>query len=107
MSRTKLGILLVALAANLVLAGGPRAGEAYACSCVSTTPAEELRTSDAVFSGKVASVAKDMVSADGGPSLANVDFRVEEVWKGVSEGSVSVYGYGPEPRAVCKLTGPC
>lgn len=85
----------LALVISLVLAGGPGAGKARACSCAGPLALdEEFRTSDAIFAGEVVSVDEDMLSADGGPPLGSVSFDVSESWKGVSEQSAFVYGQG-------------
>lgn len=60
---------------------GPGAQSACACSCVAVPPAENLRDSDAVFSG----TAVDFKDNNG------VVFEVEESWKGVPGRSVTVY----------------
>lgn len=107
--RTRTGFLILALAANLVLAGTLGAGGARACSCAGTSSTDEaLRTSDAVFSGEVAEVrAGGEIPIDeaggSGPAafLDPVAFEVKESWKGVSEASVVVRGHGPE--ASCGL----
>lgn len=59
---------------------------------------ESFEKSAAVFSGKVVKVEEaPSVPPDGDdPFLGPVTFEVEEAWKGASEGSVVVYGQGPE-----------
>lgn len=95
LTRTKLGILLLALAVNAVLVGGPSAREAYACSCAGIqTPAEGLRTSDAVFSGEVVDLGLDDIDPRDDVPLGGVKFNVKKSWKGVSERSVVIYGQG-------------
>jgi len=57
----------------------------------------EIRHSDAVFSGKVQSIDKDVTTAGGGfppfpPGRVTLD--VQDSWKGVSTESVSIDGQG-------------
>lgn len=102
MQKVWLYFLVLALAGNLVLAGGPQADKAYACSCAGTRDVEEtFERSAAVFSGEV--VKAEEVSPEssdppdpGDPFLGPVTFEVEEAWKGASKDSVVVYGQGPE-----------
>ncbi len=52
LAKTRLGFLVFALAAVLILQSTLTADPAYACSCTGTsTPLEELESSDAVFVG--------------------------------------------------------
>ena len=97
-------LLVPVLVANLVLAGGPWAGEASACSCAggSSSPEEALRESDAVFSGEVVDIGRLPPLEEGSmtvqmPDLNPVTFDVKESWKGVSGGSAVVHGQGPAP----------
>ena len=88
-----IGLLTATLVAGLLLAGGPYAGTAYACSC-SGIPGveEELRYSDAVFAGEmIRSGLEDPVPEDG-TMYGGIEFRVDESWKGVPGDSVVVYG---------------
>ncbi len=102
--RRQAWFLAVALIVNLLRLGGPRAGEAHACGCAVAANADEsvveesFEKSAAVFSGKVVKVEEaPSVPPDGDdPFLGPVTFEVEEAWKGASEGSVVVYGQGPE-----------
>ena len=89
--------LFAALVANFSLAGGPQAGEAYACSCAETRDVgETFERSDAVFSGKVVKIDEEPPDEVGPfPFLGPVTFEVEEAWKGASESDVVVYGQGP------------
>jgi len=99
--RTKASFLIVVLAVNLALAGGPGARSAYACSCAGVPSAEEgLRNSDAVFWGEVTNVEGQDLSPDNsldlGPVafLGPVTFEVKEYWKGDVPESVVVRGQG-------------
>ena len=52
-------LLILALLGILVLAAGPYAGGAYACSCAGSGSTEEaLRRSTAVFSGEVVEIGE-------------------------------------------------
>lgn len=101
-AKTRLYLLILALAANLVLFTGPGAGGAYACSCAGTWSTEEsYRRADAVFSGEVVEVEESPAPSDGTTTLAMprlnpVSFDVGEAWKGVSGDAAIVYGEGPE-----------
>jgi hypothetical protein len=97
LTRIRFGFLIFALAVNLLVAGTSNLRNARACTCASLEPLEEhLRTSDAVFSGEVVGIDENDLSPGVGPSLGKVTFDVSDVWKGVSEESVAVYGQGPE-----------
>ena len=96
-------LLILALLGNLVLAAGPYAGGAHACSCAgSWSTEEEFRRSTAVFSGEVVEVGK-LPMEQGGPTdpgvplLAPVTFDVKGAWKGVTGATVVVHGQGPGP----------
>lgn len=79
----------------LVLAGGPYAGTAYACSCVSTPLKDEIKRSDAVFSGEVQSIDEGATLGGGvGTATGKVSFAVRDSWKGVTAETVDVYGQG-------------
>lgn len=95
LTKAKLCFLAAALAANLLLAGGPGAGEAHACSCaVMPEVDQELRASDAVFVGELERRGvRDPDPHDDVP-LTGVEFSVKEYWKGAPGGSVVVYGQG-------------
>lgn len=94
--------LTLALSANLLVAGGPFATTAHACSCAGFSSTEEaFRTSDAVFFGEAVEVGKLPSRPAGGttfamPYLAPVTFEVQGSWKGVSGASAVVRGQGPE-----------
>ena len=96
-------LLILALLGNLVLAAGPHAGGAHACSCAEGRSTEEaLRSSDAVFSGEVVEIGKLPMEQEGAtdpglPLLAPVTFDVKESWKGVEEDPAVVHGQGPGP----------
>lgn len=98
--RRRIWCLIFVLIANFLLMGGPQAGKVYACSCAETRDVEEsFEKSAAIFSGRVVKAeGAAPVPPDGDdPFLGPVTFEVEEAWKGASEGSVVVYGQGPEP----------
>jgi hypothetical protein len=101
LTRMRLGFLIFALAVNLLLAGTSNLRNAHACSCASVPLEEHLRTSDAVFSGEVVGIDQNDLSSGAGPQLGKVTFDVSDVWKGVSEEPVAVYGKGPE--ATCGI----
>lgn len=83
----------VTLVATLLIAGGPYAGTAYACSCAGTSSVgEEFRASDAVFSGEMIRGGLEDPSPNDGAMYGGVAFRVDESWKGVSGESAVVYG---------------
>ena len=90
-------LLILALLGNLVLAAGPYAGGAHACSCDVTGSTEEaLRRATAVFSGEVKEIGELPQEGEGLTSpLAPVTFDVKAAWKGVSGESVVVHGQGP------------
>jgi hypothetical protein len=94
--RIRAGILAVALVVNVFVAGTFGARSAHACSCAMVSLEKEIKMSDAVFSGEVASVEPDKVAPGvRPPSLGRVTFDVKEAWKGISGGSAAVYGQGP------------
>ena len=105
--RLAAGVLAACVVANLLLAGGPHAGTAHACSCAGAQTTEEaFRASDAVFSGEVVEVGELPSEPGGGtmtamPYLAPVTFDVRSSWKGVSGASAVVHGQGPS--ASCGL----
>jgi hypothetical protein len=101
LTRVRLGVLIFALAVNLLLAGASNLRNAHACSCISLPLEKHLRSSDAVFSGEVVGIDENDLSPGAGPRLGKVTFDVSDVWKGVTEESVAVYGQGPE--ASCGL----
>jgi hypothetical protein len=95
--RARSGLLIVALVSNLVLAGGLGAGKAHACSCAGSASLEEqVSDSAAVFSGEVLDIEENELAPGPGPPLGRVTFDVRASWKGVSGGSVVVYGQGDE-----------
>jgi hypothetical protein len=65
--RPTLKLFLVAFAASLLSAIVLGAGEARACMCEVLSPEEQLRVSEAVFSGKVMSVG-EATSGDTSPA---------------------------------------
>lgn len=87
------GLLSVALLASLLLAGGPYAGTAHACSCAGSQSVEEgLRAADAVFSGEMIRGGIEDPDPEDDIMLGGIEFRVIESWKGVSGESAVVYG---------------
>ena len=90
-------LLILALLGNLVLAAGPYAAGAHACSCAGTGSTEEaLRRATAVFSGEVKEIGELPQEGEGlTPYLVPVTFDVKAAWKGVSGESVVVHGQGP------------
>lgn len=96
MSQRWVRFVVIALVVSLLLAGGPYAGTAHACSCAETRDVgETFDRSAAVFSGKVVK-AEEKPPDEGGRFLGPVTFEVEKVWKGASENNAVVYGQGPE-----------
>lgn len=96
-------LLALALVANTVLAGGPWAGEARACSCISAPLKDEIKRSDAVFSGEVRGIVEGTIpgSGDGvtavdeiGTATGRVSFAVRDSWKGVTAETVEIFGQG-------------
>lgn len=76
-----------------VLAGGPYAGTAHACSCAGTlSVAEELRASDAVFSGEMIRGGVEDPRPGDGTMMGGIEFRVIDSWRGVSDETAVVYG---------------
>jgi hypothetical protein len=60
----------------------------YACSCIPSPPVEEeLERVTAVFSGSVTSIKE--VKSEFEP--LKVTFKVDRIWKGISETEVSIY----------------
>ncbi len=91
--RIGLGTLVVTLVLSLVLAGGPYAGRAYACSCSGIpSVAEGLRGSDAVFSGEMVRGGIEDPDPEDGTMIGGIQFRVLDAWKGVPGESVVLYG---------------
>ena len=91
--RVGAGLLALSLVAGLLLAGGPYARTAYACSCAGTSSVEEeLRSSDAVFAGEMVRGGLEDPRPEDGAMFGGIEFRVDESWKGVSGDSAVVYG---------------
>lgn len=92
--RMRAGFIFLAVVANLslaILAAGP----AYACSCVDVPLENDIRKSDAVFSGEVRSIDEEAAAGGGGMAApGRITFAVEDSWKGVATESVDVYGQG-------------
>lgn len=92
-SGVRAGLLSVALVASLLLAGGPYAGTAHACSCAGVPTVEgQFAGSDAVFSGEMVRGGIEDPAPEDGTMVGGIEFRVDETWKGVSGGSAVVYG---------------
>ena len=71
----------------------------YACSCLRPgAPAEELKRSEAVFSGKAIEVNSRDQDADPFTSVEAV-FEVDKAWKGDVKKTVSVFTAGIPPPA--------
>lgn len=100
-TRMRTASLFMALAVWLSFAATLAVKPAHACSCAGTGDAEEeLRRSDAVFSGEVVEVGELSTAGQGPmdpgmPFLAPVTFDVKGAWKGVTGDSVVVHGQGP------------
>jgi hypothetical protein len=95
--RAKLGFLSVAVAANVLAIGAVNVRSAHARSCAGGSSLDkQIRTSAAVFSGEVVEIEADERAPGVGPPLGRVTFDVKGSWKGASEESVAVYGYGDE-----------
>lgn len=91
--RIGLGTLVATLVLSLVLAGGPYAGRAYACSCSGVpSVAEGLQGSDAVFSGEMVRGGIEDPDPEDGTVIGGIQFRVLDAWKGVPGESVVLYG---------------
>lgn len=65
-------------------------GRAYACSCVEANAQEKLKTSTAVFTGKV--VKKGVTQIFSPDRLRAYTFDVDTAWKGVSAKRMTVMG---------------
>jgi hypothetical protein len=86
-------LLVMVLVANFLLLGGPYAETTQACSCAGTSNVEEeLRASDAVFSGEMVRDGIEDPEPGDGAMFGGIEFRVDESWKGVSGESAVVYG---------------
>ncbi|MFZ3591203.1 hypothetical protein ACOI1C_18650 [Bacillus sp. DJP31] len=60
----------------------------YACSCIQPPPVdEEYKQVTAVFSGKVIDIKNQLNPSE----PMKVTFQVDQSWKGVSEGKISIY----------------
>jgi hypothetical protein len=95
LATTRLWFLIFALVANLLVAGALNTRNAHACLCAGTaTPTEELKASDAVFSGEVVGLGVDDPNPQDNVPLGGVKFRVKESWKGISDRSAIIYGQG-------------
>ena len=92
--RMRAGSSLLALLLGLSLAAvGAR--PAYACSCASMPLKNEVRGSDAIFSGEVQSIDGDTISqGDEMAAPGRITFAVQDSWKGIAAESVEVYGQG-------------
>ncbi|MDF2704301.1 MAG: hypothetical protein K0S10_3247 [Rubrobacteraceae bacterium] len=75
------------MAAKLLFAAGPDAGEAYACTCAVLPEAnEELRASDAVFVGELQRRGVQDPNPHDNLPLTGAEFSVKEYWKGAPGG---------------------
>ena len=95
--------VILAVVANVVLAAGPGAEDAYACSCITTPLEDEIKASDAVFSGEVMSIDEQATpggihksEASGGfpGATGRISFAVLNSWKGITAETIEVYGQG-------------
>lgn len=93
-ARMRAGSVLLALVMSLLLVTVD-VGPAYACSCVDVPLKNDIRRSDAVFSGEVRSIHEDATAGGGGMAApGRIAFAVEDSWKGVTTETVDVYGQG-------------
>lgn len=70
-------------------------GPAYACSCMDVPLKNDIRDSDAVFSGEVRSIDEEVTVGVGVMAApGRISFAVEDSWKGVTTETVDVYGQG-------------
>ncbi len=70
-------------------------GPAYACSCMDVPLENDIRDSDAVFSGEVRSIDEEATAGGGGMAApGRISFAVQDFWKGVTTETVDVYGQG-------------
>ena len=93
-ARMRAGSVLLALVMSLLLVTLD-VGPAYACSCMDVPLKNDIRDSDAVFSGEVRSIDEE-ATVGGGIMAApgRISFAVEDSWKGVTTETVDVYGQG-------------
>ena len=91
----RVGSVVLALVMSLLLVTLD-VGPAYACSCVDVPLKNDIRESDAVFSGEVRSIDEGSTAGGGGGMAApgRITFAVEDSWKGVATETVDVYGQG-------------
>lgn len=88
------GSIFLALAMSFLLVALD-VGPAYACSCMDAPLENDIRRSDAVFSGEVRSIDEEATAGGGGMAApGRITFAVEDSWKGVATESVDVYGQG-------------
>ena len=86
--------VLLALVMSLLLLT-PDVGPAYACSCMDVPFKNDIRSSDAVFSGEVRSIDEEATAGSGEMAVpGRITFAVEDSWKGVTTETVDVYGQG-------------
>ena len=94
-NRVRAGLLSAALVAGFLLAGGPYAGTAHACSCSGVPSVEaQFEGSDAVFKGKMVRGGVGDPAPNDCTTVGGIEFRVIESWKGGSGESAVVYGQG-------------
>ena len=101
LAKKRLAFLAFALAVALTLQSTSTVDRAYACSCAgSSTPGEELESSDAVFVGKAVENGLQDPNPQDDAMFGGIRFDVSKAWKGVPKDSVVIYGqsrsyYGP------------
>lgn len=84
-------LALVAILSPAVLGVRP----AHACSCMDVSLENDIRSSDAVFSGEARSIDEEATAGGGGMAApGRITFAVQDSWKGVATESVDVYGQG-------------
>lgn len=100
-SRCTPSVLLVVVLGLVSLAGGPRS--LSACTCAPAgSPHQELERADAVFSGRVESIAPARMPGDDPewPSRLAVTLRLLAVWKGLPDGELATV-YTASQSAAC------
>lgn len=110
--RMRAGSVLLALLLGFsVVAVGAR--PAFACSCAGGESAEEaFQRADAVFSGEMVRGGMEDPAPEDDTTIGGIRFRVIEAWKGVSGGSVMLYGqeaayYGELEEGEMGVSGGC
>lgn len=91
-TRMRAGSLLLVLLLGFSLVV---ARPAHACSCMDVPLKNDIRKSDAVFSGEARSIDEEATAGSGGMAApGRITFAVEDSWKGVTMKTVDVYGQG-------------